>query len=336
MQGMRVLVTGGLGFIGSHTVVELINQGHEPVIADALFNSDRSVLERLKEITGADVPFYEIDVCDYDAVASIFKSKEIDGVIHFAALKAPGESVQQPLRYYHNNLDSLVTVLEAMQDNGVGNFIFSSSCTVYGNAKKQPVSEKTPLQEAASPYGYTKQVGEVIIRDTAKANPLKAIALRYFNPTGAHPSGLIGELPTGVPNNLVPFITQTVAGIRDELTVFGDDYDTPDGSNVRDYIHVVDLARAHIKALDYLIKQDAHYYDVFNVGTGRGTSVLEAIKIFETVNKVKVNYRIGPRREGDVITAYADPTKIEQTLGWKAELTVEDAMRDAWNWQQHL
>ncbi len=336
LSGMRVLVTGGLGYIGSHTVVELAAQGHQPIIVDNLVNSDRSVLDRLKRLTAVELPFYEADVCDYDAVEKIFKKHAIDGVIHFAAFKAVGESVKHPLKYYHNNLDSLVALLDVMQDNNVTNFIFSSSCTVYGNAAEQPINENASEQPAASPYGYTKQVGEHIIKDVVNASPVKAIALRYFNPVGAHPSALIGELPLEVPSNLVPFITQAAAGIREELVVFGNDYDTPDGSNIRDYIHVVDLAKAHTKAFEHLSKQASGYYGVFNIGTGKPTSVLEMIRIFEEATGVKVPHRIGKRRKGDIVIAYADPSKAERELGWKAELTPRDAMLDAWRWQQSL
>lgn len=337
MKFMKVLVTGGLGYIGSHTVVELAAQGHQPIIADSLANSEAFILDRLKELTGLkDLPFYEIDVTYYDALAKLFDEAKPEGAIHFAAYKAVGESVENPLKYYHNNIGSMVNLLEVMRDKKVNNLIFSSSCTVYGNAEKQPVNEETPEQPAASPYGYTKQVCERIIKDTTQATPVRAIALRYFNPTGAHPSGRIGELPKGPPQSLTPIITRTAAGIIEQLNVNGSDYPTPDGTNVRDYIHVVDLAKAHIKAIEYLEKQDEGFYDIFNVGTGNGTSVLEAIKAFENATGEKLNYKLGPRRPGDVVEAYADTTKINNILGWHSEKTVEEGMADAWRWQQNL
>ena len=334
---MKVLVTGGLGYIGSHTVLELIAQGHQPVIADNLANSESFILDRLKELAGVDdIPFYNIDVVQYDDLAKLFDEQKPEGVIHFAAYKAVGESVEKPLMYFRNNIGSMMTLLEVMRDKDVKNLIFSSSCTVYGDSKEQPVSEKTPEQPAASPYGYTKQACERIIKDTVQATLVQAIALRYFNPTGAHPSGRIGELPKGPPQSLTPILVSAAAGLRDELVVNGDDYDTPDGTNVRDYIHVVDLAKAHIKAIEYLEKQSKGFYDIFNVGTGKGTSVLEAIKTFEEATKVKVPHRIGPRRAGDVVTAYADTTKINTTLGWKSEKTLAEGLADAWRWQQAL
>lgn len=335
---MNILVTGGAGFIGSHTVVELIGAGFEPIILDDFSNSDKSVLQRLETILGRPVKHYSADCNDAALLTRIFKEDAIQGVIHFAASKAVGESVEKPLLYYRNNISSLVTLLEAMTANGVSNFVFSSSCTVYGQPEQIPVTEDTPVQPAASPYGNTKQVGEEIIRDTvASGAPLKALALRYFNPIGAHQSALIGELPRGVPANLVPYLTQTAAGLREKLMVFGNDYDTVDGTCIRDFIHVVDLAKAHVKALELLIKQDTHnYYDYFNIGTGRGTTVLELIHTFERVNQVKLNYAFAPRRAGDIVAIYADVSKSVEKLNWKAEKTLDEALADAWRWQQTL
>lgn len=332
---MKILVTGGVGFIGSHTVVELDKAGFEPVIIDNLYNSNLNVLKGLKSITGKDFPFYEIDCNDAEKVRSLFEKEKFDGVIHFAAYKAVGESVKKPLNYYENNLISLLVLLRAMKEFNVNNFVFSSSCTVYGQPDQIPVTELTPRKPANSPYGNTKAIAEDIIRDHVYSGPgLKAISLRYFNPIGAHESALIGELPNGVPSNLVPFITQTAAGLRESLTIFGDDYDTPDGTCIRDYIHVVDLAKAHVKALRLLEqKEDADYYDVFNVGTGDGCTVLQLIKTFEEVNGIKLNYIIGPRREGDVEKIYAQSDKVNAEMDWKTEKTMADALRDAWNWQ---
>lgn len=335
---MKILVTGGAGFIGSHTVVELYNAGHEPVILDNLNNSDIKVLDGIKAILGHDVKFYPEDSNNISALRSIFNAEKFDGVIHFAAHKAVNESVFKPLDYYENNLGSLLKILLVMQENKVSNFVFSSSCTVYGQPDVLPVTETTPRKQAASPYGNTKSIGEDIIADQVNANNgLKAISLRYFNPIGAHPSAQIGELPLGVPSNLVPFITQTAAGIRECLTIFGDDYNTPDGSCIRDFIHVIDLAKAHIKALELLDRQsENNYYDVFNVGTGTGNTVLELIKTFEEVNHLKINYQIGKRREGDIEKIYAQADKISQTLEWKAEKSLAEGLKDAWRWQQQL
>lgn len=332
---MKILVTGGAGFIGSHTVVALHEAGYEPVIVDNLYNSNRGVLEGIKKITGKDFPFYEIDCNDAQAVREVFEKEKFDGVIHFAAYKAVGESVEKPLNYYENNIISLLVLLRAMKEYGVEKFVFSSSCTVYGQPKELPVTESTPRLPANSPYGNTKAIAEDIIRDHVNSGPgIRAISLRYFNPIGAHETSLIGELPNGVPSNLVPFITQTAAGMRPSLTVFGSDYDTPDGTCVRDFIHVVDLANAHVKALELLEEQsDANYYDVFNVGTGEGYTVLQLIKTFEEVNGVKVNYNIGPRRDGDVEKIYAQSDKVNQVMKWHAEKSMADALRDAWNWQ---
>ncbi|WP_342083020.1 UDP-glucose 4-epimerase GalE [Dyadobacter sp. OTU695] len=335
---MKILVTGGAGFIGSHTVVELHNAGFEPVIIDNLYNSNLNVLEGIKKITGKTFPFYEIDCNDADKVRALFEKEKFDGVIHFAAYKAVGESVEKPLNYYENNLISLLVLLRAMKEFNVDKFVFSSSCTVYGQPEKLPVTESTPRLPANSPYGNTKAIAEDIIRDHVHSGPgIKAISLRYFNPIGAHETSLIGELPNGVPSNLVPFITQTAAGLRKSLTVFGNDYDTPDGTCIRDFIHVVDLAKAHVKALDLLESQtDTNYYDVFNVGTGEGYTVLQLINTFEEVNGVKLNYTIGPRREGDVEKIYAQSDKVNNVMKWRAEKTMADALRDAWNWQLKL
>ncbi|KAA9347103.1 UDP-glucose 4-epimerase GalE [Larkinella humicola] len=335
---MKILVTGGAGFIGSHTVVELLNAGFEPVIIDNFSNSNRSALAGLRQILNHDVPFYEADCNDAEALNAIFEKENFRGVIHFAAHKAVGESVAKPLMYYRNNLDSTLLLLETMQRYGVPNLVFSSSCTVYGQPEHLPVTEETPRLPAQSPYGNTKAICEDIIRDTVKAGgPVKSIALRYFNPMGAHPSGLIGELPLGVPGNLVPFITQTAAGIREKLTVHGGDYDTVDGTCIRDYIHVVDLAKAHVQALRLLDSRgETSYYDVFNVGTGNGQTVLELIQTFENVNNIKLNYSIGPRRPGDVEKIYAQVDKVNNVMGWRAEKTLAEGLQDAWRWEQNL
>ncbi len=335
---MNILVTGGAGFIGSHTVVELIAAGFEPIILDDFSNSDPKVLDRLESILGRKVKSYSANCNDADLLTKIFREEQIQGVIHFAASKAVGESVERPLLYYRNNISALVTLLEAMTANGISNLVFSSSCTVYGQPEIIPVTEETPVLPAASPYGNTKQVGEEIIRDTVAAKPgLKALALRYFNPVGAHESALIGELPIGVPANLVPYVTQTAIGIRSKLMVFGKDYATPDGTCIRDFIHVVDLAKAHVKALELLVKQnDANYYDYFNIGTGTGTSVQELIDTFERVTGVKVNYEFAPRRAGDIMEIYAEVSKSRDLLGWQAEKTLDEALADAWRWQQRL
>jgi UDP-glucose 4-epimerase len=330
-----ILVTGGLGFIGSHTVVELQNAGYHVVIIDNLYNSKIEVLDSITSITGVQPDYYNIDLREKEKVAAFFQNRTLDGVIHFAASKAVGESVQNPLLYYENNMATLVYLLQELKKHQLSNFIFSSSCTVYGQADELPITENAPIKPAESPYGNTKQIGEEIIRETCKADGLKAISLRYFNPIGAHESAKIGELPLGVPQNLVPFITQTAAGIRKELSVFGDDYDTVDGTAIRDYIHVVDLAKAHIAALERLIEnKNKADYEVFNVGTGTGSSVLEIVKAFEKVNKLKLNYKIVGRREGDITAAYADTTLANKELGWKTEKTLEEALASAWKWQQ--
>ncbi len=333
----KILITGGAGYIGSHTAVEMLKAGMEPVILDDLSNSDIKVLDRLEEITGKRLAFYKGDCNDKSTLDSIAREHKLEGVIHFAAFKAVGESTAQPLKYYRNNVGSLLVLLEFMKEQGIKDLVFSSSCTVYGQPEVLPVTESTPRQEAESPYGNTKKICEDILVDFVKSKPgLRVVALRYFNPVGAHPSAKIGELPLGVPANLVPFITQTAAGIREKLTVFGNDYDTPDGSCVRDYIHVVDLADAHVKTLSYLQNQADNFYDVFNVGTGNGNTVLEVIHAFEKVSGQKLNYVIGPRRPGDVVKTWADTTKINNVLGWHAQYSLEDSMRDSWNWQKGL
>jgi len=331
----KILVTGGLGFIGSHTVVELQNSGYEVVIIDDLSNTRREVLDGIEAITGNVPEFVEMDLRDKKAVFDFFQDREIDGVIHFAASKAVGESVEKPLLYYENNIGSLVYLLEALVDRNVRSFIFSSSCTVYGQADELPITENAPVKKAESPYGNTKQIGEEILEDVSKSEDLNVIALRYFNPIGAHESAMIGELPLGVPQNLIPFVTQTAAGIREELSVFGDDYPTPDGTAVRDYIHVVDLAKAHISALERLLEgRNKSKMEVFNVGTGKGSSVLEVIKAFERVSGKDLKYRIVGRREGDITAAFADTSIANKELGWKAGLTLDDALRSAWKWQE--
>mgnify|MGYP005811835415 CR=1 FL=1 len=333
----KILITGGAGFIGSHTAVSLVESGFEPVILDNFSNSDVSVISSLEGILGKSVTWYEADCLDRVAVRKIFADNKFDGAIHFAASKAVGESVANPLKYYRNNVESLVILLEAMREFGVQDLVFSSSCTVYGQPEVLPVSESTPRQEAESPYGNTKKICEDILRDFIKSGEKsRIISLRYFNPIGAYPSSEIGELPKGVPANLVPFITQTAVGIRQRLTVFGDDYDTPDGTCVRDYIHVLDLADAHVKSIQYLFRQQENFYDVFNVGTGNGNTVLEVIKAFEKVSGVKLNYHVGPRRDGDVVKTWANTDKIKRLLGWTPKYSLEDSMRDAWNWQVKL
>lgn len=331
----KVIVTGGAGFIGSHTVVELVAAGYTPVIIDNFSNSDKRVLTGLKAILGFEPICYVEDCNDFARMNEIFEAEKPQSVIHFAAFKAVNESVNEPLKYYRNNVGSLITLMEVMKQHQVNQLVFSSSCTVYGQPEHNPVTESSPIREAASPYGFTKQVCEQLIKDVCKVNESwGAVLLRYFNPIGAHPSGMIGELPFGVPNNLVPYITQTAAGLRSSLTIYGDDYGTPDGTCVRDFIHVVDLAKAHVKSLDYLQRQSG--CDVFNIGQGIGNSVMDAVKTFVRVTGVQLNYQVGPRREGDVEQVWADATKSESLLQWRTELTLEDAMRDAWNWQQRL
>lgn len=332
-----ILVTGGAGYIGSHTVVELQQKGFETVIADDLSNSSAEVIDRIERITGIRPAFEQIDLKDAEKVRELFDRYPIAATIHFAASKAVGESVQKPLLYYRNNLVSLLNILECLRQQG-GVLVFSSSCTVYGQPEHPPVRETDPIQPAESPYGNTKQICEEIVRDAVKAYPqVQAVLLRYFNPIGAHPSALIGELPRGVPQNLLPYITQTAAGIRECLSVFGNDYHTPDGTCIRDYIHVVDLAQAHVKAVDRLLnRQNTEPCEVFNLGTGNGHSVLEVIRSFEKVTGIRLNYRIAPRREGDIEQIWADPSRAEQVLGWKAERSLDEMTLSAWRWQQSL
>ncbi|MGB7842812.1 MAG: UDP-glucose 4-epimerase GalE [Salinimicrobium sp.] len=335
----KILVTGGLGFIGSHTVVALQERGFDVVIIDNLSNSSLQVLGGITKITKVSPEFENMDLRDKASVKDFFeKYQNLAGVIHFAASKAVGESVQNPLLYYENNLNTLIYLLQELKEQEAPKFIFSSSCTVYGQADELPITESAPVKKAESPYGNTKQIGEEIIADTCKAlEKLQAISLRYFNPIGAHPTANIGELPMGTPQNLVPYITQTATGKREKLSVFGDDYPTPDGTCIRDYIHVMDLARAHVVALERLLDEEQDdNYEVFNLGTGKGNSVLEAIQAFEKVSETKLPYQIAGRREGDITAAYADTTKANDVLKWKAEYTIEDAMESAWKWQQHL
>ena len=334
---MNILVTGGAGFIGSHTVVSLIEAGFHPVIVDDFSNSEPSVLAGLKKILGHEVSCHVLDCNNYAAIRQILRDEKIGGVIHFAAFKAVGESMQFPLAYYQNNLGSLLSLLDAMLAEGVSNLIFSSSCTIYGEPDASPVTEQTPVKPATSVYGNTKQVGEEILRDVTAVKPLKAISLRYFNPIGAHPSAQIGELPRGVPSNLVPFVTQTAAGLRESLTIFGDDYPTLDGTCVRDYIHVMDLAEAHVAALRYSIHNpNSNFYDTFNLGSGNGNTVLELVKTFEKVSGKPLPYSIGPRRDGDVVAVWADVQKSFNLLGWKTKRSLQEALEDAWRWQQQL
>jgi UDP-glucose 4-epimerase len=335
-----ILVTGGCGYIGSHTVIALLQQGkYEVISCDNFVNSRPETLNRIAKITGTQVRNYPIDLCDKAATTTIFdENPHIQGVIHFAALKSVPESVEQPLRYYRNNLVSLINVLEICQERNVNHFIFSSSCSVYGNADELPVHEATPFKKAESPYANTKQMGEEIVQNTAKISSVKAISLRYFNPVGAHESGLIGEDALQTMLNLVPIITQTAAGLRSELVVAGDTYPTRDGTCIRDYIHVTDIAEAHIAALEYLFRQEdsPHYYDVFNLGTGQGVTVLEAVHAFEQAAQMKLNYRIGPPRAGDVAAIYSDTRKTAAVLGWQPRFGINEMMASAWKWQQEL
>ncbi len=336
---MKILVTGGLGYIGSHTVVALSEAGYEVVIVDNLSNTRIEVLEGIESIIGRRPAFYELDLRNELQVVELFdKEPSIEGVIHFAASKAVGESVENPLLYYENNLSAFIYLLKQLVVKPKSHLIFSSSCTVYGQADVMPITEKAPIKIAESPYGNTKQIGEEILKDTVKVSSgLSAIALRYFNPIGAHASAKIGELPLGIPQNLVPFITQTAAGLRKELAVFGDDYPTPDGTCIRDYIHVVDLAEAHLAALTRLVKgESSSEYEVFNLGTGKGSSVLEVIESFEKVSRSKLPYRIAGRREGDVIQAFADTEKANSVLGWKSKYSLDDALASAWAWERKL
>lgn len=332
-----VLVSGGAGFIGSHVTVELVNAGYEVIVADNFSNCDMTNYHGVCQILGREIPLVKMDFCDTEAVRDLFESNKIDAVIHFAAFKAVGESVAEPLKYYSNNLGSFINILESARAKGC-NVLFSSSATVYGEAEKKPVTEDTPRQSATSPYGNTKQICEDILRDSVKAySGIKGIALRYFNPIGAHPSALIGELPRGVPNNLVPFITQTAIGKRECLSVFGGDYPTPDGTCLRDYIDIVDLAKAHVCAVNRMIdgKMEKEY-EIFNIGTGRPLSVLELINSFERVNGVKLNWKMAPRRAGDVVAIWADPSLAEAKLGWKATRSIDQTLSAAWAWEKHL
>lgn len=335
---MKILVTGGTGYIGSHTAVELQNSGHDVVIVDNLSNSSKDVLDGIEKITGIKPEFEKLDLSDQEKTADFFKRhSDIEGIIHFAAYKAVGESVEKPLMYYGNNIFSLVNILQGMKDNNIENFVFSSSCTVYGQPEKLPVTEDAPVQKAESPYGNTKQISEEIILDTSKSTNIKGIALRYFNPIGAHESAHIGELPIGIPNNLMPFITQTAIGKREFLRVFGNDYNTPDGTAIRDYIHVVDLAKAHVVAVERMVnnkmKKD---FEVFNLGTGNGYSVLEVIKSFERSTGEKLKYKIVGRRPGDVEKVWANTQFANEELGWKAEKGIDEMTRSAWEWEKAL
>lgn len=334
----KIVVTGGMGFIGSHTVVELLQHGYNVVIADNLCNSQLTALDSIEKITGKRPIFYNIDLCDRESVTKLFENeKQVEAVIHFAAHKAVGESVQQPLKYFHNNLLSLINVLDCMKAMNVNAFVFSSSATVYGNPQTLPVTETTPFQKASSAYGSTKQMGEEICEKVAAVSNINAVALRYFNPVGAHTSGLIGESPSGTPNNLMPFITQTVKGKQASLTIFGNDYNTTDGTCIRDYIHVVDLAKAHVAACNKLLQNEQQLsFEVFNLGTGNGTSVLELITAFEKENGVKVPYTIGKKRDGDTAVLYAEVKKAKQELGWEATLTIKDMVKSAWNFEKGL
>ena len=344
----RVLVSGGAGYIGSHVAVELIAAGYEVVVADNMSNCDMTCFEGVKKITGKeDIPFYQIDCCDYDAVNKLFDEQAIDAVIHFAAFKAVGESVAEPIMYYRNNLVSFLNILEVAKQHGGCNVLFSSSATVYGEAENLPVTEQTPRLPATSPYGNTKQMCEDILRDVVFATKnftgedgqgaVKGIALRYFNPIGAHPSALIGELPRGVPNNLVPFITQTAIGKRECLSIFGNDYPTEDGTCLRDYIDVVDLAKAHVVAVSRMVEGKMKKgYEIFNIGTGRPVSVQELVNAFEKVNGLKLNYKVAPRRPGDVVAIWADTKYANEELGWTAERSVEDTLASAWAWEKRL
>lgn len=332
-----VLVAGGAGYIGSHTTVELINAGYDVVIVDNLDNSQISMVKGVEKIVGKNVPFEQIDCCDKEAMTAVFEKYPIDAVIHFAAHKAVGESVNKPLEYYHNNLLSLINIMEIMRDKGVKNLVFSSSCTVYGQPEVLPVTEQTPQQKATSPYGNTKQMSEEIIEFTTKAHEIYGIALRYFNPIGAHPTALIGELPIGTPLNLIPYVTQTAAGLRECLSIYGSDYNTPDGTAVRDYIDVVDLAKAHVVAISRMLGGKCKSkYEIFNIGTGNGLSVLEIVKSFERVNNLKLNYKIIGRREGDIEKIWADASYANNELGWKAAISTDETLRNAWVWEKQV
>jgi UDP-glucose 4-epimerase len=334
---MKILITGGLGYIGSHTVTRLVDQGYEPIIVDNLDNSSRLVLDALNYITGRALTFYEGDVRDRAFIEGIIdKEPGLKGVIHFAAHKAVNESMNDPLKYYNNNVGGLISLCEALQEKQITNFVFSSSCTVYGETKVSPVSEETPRQTASSPYGHTKLLGEDILKSLADLGKMRVLALRYFNPIGVHPSALIGELPSGIPQNLVPYVTQTAIGKRTTLKIFGNDYPTEDGTAVRDFIHVMDLADAHIKALQHLMDDQSIKYDTFNIGTGKGTSVLKLIQEFERVTQVELPYVFADRRPGDITAIYADAQKANKQLGWKPQYSLGEALKSAWRWEQHL
>ena len=335
---MRILVTGGLGYIGSHTVVELIQNKLDVIIIDNLSNSQLFILDNIKNITGVKPIFYNVDLVDFDKLNKIFISHKIDGVIHFAAFKSVSESVKNPLKYYENNLISLLNILKSMKENNVSNIVFSSSCTVYGQPDKLPVSESSPFKNAESPYAKTKQISEHIIKDfTNSHNKISSVSLRYFNPIGAHESGLIGELPMGVPDNLIPYLTQTAAGLREELSVYGKDYNTHDGTAIRDYIHVEDLAKAHLKAFNFLDEsEDRNNYEFFNVGTGIGYSVLDIINSFENINNLKLKYSFKDRRDGDIEEIYSDVIKSKKILKWESKRSLDDMMSSSWKWQKNL
>lgn len=332
----KILVTGGAGYIGSHTCVELLEEGYEPIVVDNFSNSDPKVLEALEKLTGRTLKTHQVDCADLQALDAVFNSEKPEGIIHFAAFKAVGESVRNPFKYYHNNIGGTLNILEMMKTHKVPNLVFSSSCTVYGQPESLPVTEDSPVVKAESPYGHTKQVNEEMIAQyTRIVSGMQSIILRYFNPIGAHPSGLIGELPLGKPENLVPFATQTAAGLRENLTIFGEDYNTPDGTCIRDYIHVVDLARAHVKALDRMIKSD-HSLEILNLGLGKGFSVKEVVDTFEKVTGVKVNHKFGPRRPGDVEQIWSSSDKANKALGWQCEYGLEEMLEHAWRWQSQL
>ena len=334
---MTILVTGGLGYIGSHTVVELLNNNFDVIIVDDLSNSERFILENIEKVAGKKPVFYPFDLRRKELLAQVFDAHNIEGCINFAAFKAVGESQEKPIDYYENNLFSLINILQEFKTRNISNFIFSSSCTVYGQADEMPIDEETPLKLPESSYGKTKQMGEEILKDFATAHQRKVSLLRYFNPIGAHPTALLGELPIGIPNNLVPYVTQTASGIREKLNIWGNDYPTEDGTAIRDYIYVVDLAKAHVKALQKLIASDeATVIDIYNLGTGKGSSVLEVVKAYETANNVAVPYQIGDRRPGDITIAYANADKAERELNWKADTSLEEALRTTWEWQKYF
>ncbi len=334
---MTILVTGGLGYIGSHTVVELLNNNFDVVIVDDLSNSERFILENIEKVAGKKPVFYPFDLKRKELLAQVFDAHNIEGCINFAAFKAVGESQEKPVDYYENNLFSLINILQEFKTRNISNFIFSSSCTVYGQADQMPIDEETPLKMPESSYGKTKQMGEEILKDFATAHQRKISLLRYFNPIGAHPTALLGELPIGIPNNLVPYVTQTASGIREKLNIWGNDYPTEDGTAIRDYIYVVDLAKAHVKALQKLIaSEDSTVIDIYNLGTGKGSSVLEVVQAYETANNVAVPYQIGDRRPGDITIAYANADKAERELSWKADTSLEEALRTTWEWQKYL